>query len=364
MPLHLPHSNLELDEVGGWIGVPNSPPLRALAAGLRQRTGKTIVPITKTSPGNTAASALARSGASKTEEDNIHLDVPLDSQLPGARLSSLTQSIADKGIKDMREPVSLQAAIKDAFSFHPKSPTIWKSIRCRDIGRNIRNILWKSMHGAHRLGKWWLNIPECEERANCVHCGAEETLDHILLECPSPGQSGVWKLTKKESSWPAVLMGTILGSGLAVFKDVSGKPQLALGRLYKILMTESAQVIWKLRCDSVIGREGTPPSTHEVHNRWVKVMNERLEIDVNLTNKLKYGKQHALSPALVLDTWRGTLLDEDTLPDDWLREPGVLVRYNVNAASPFWINAATSMLVPPMLEQPTLSSTTNYWTTG
>jgi ribonuclease HI len=260
--------------------------------------------------------------------------------LPGARLSSLTQSIAYKGIKEMREPVSrkktdeivkgVQAAVKDAFSFHPKSPTIWKSIRHRDIGRNIRNFLWKSMHGAHRLGKWWLNIPECEERANCVHCGAEETLDHILLECPSPGQSEVWKLaeqlwTKKESSWPAVSMGTILGSGLAIFKDDSGKPRPALARLYKILMTESAHVIWKLRCDSVIGREGTPPSTHEVHNRWVKVMNERLEIDVNLTNKLKYGKQHALSPALVLDTWCGTLLDEDTLPDDWLREPGVLV---------------------------------------
>ncbi|KAJ7891129.1 hypothetical protein B0H13DRAFT_2234834 [Mycena leptocephala] len=220
----------------------------------------------------------------------------------------------------MSEPVSrkktdeivkgVQAAIKDAFSFHPKSPAIWKSIRHRDIGRDICNFLWKSMHGAHRLGKWWLNIPGCEERATCVHCGAEETLDHILLECPSPSQSEVWKL----ADWPAVSMGTILGSGLAVFKDDSGKPRPALARLYKILMTESAHVIWKLRCDSVIGREGTPPSTHQVHNRWVKVMNERLEID-----------QHALSPALVLDTWRGTLLDEDTLPDNWLREPGVLV---------------------------------------
>ncbi|KAJ7885462.1 hypothetical protein B0H13DRAFT_2235279 [Mycena leptocephala] len=311
--------NLTKWENRGWIGVPNSSPLRALAAGLRQRTGKTTLAITKTSPGNTAALALARSGA--------------NSQLPGAMLSSLTQSIAYKGIKEMREPVSrkktdeivkgVQAAVKDAFSFHPKSPTIWKSIRHRDIGRNIRNFLWKSMHGAHRSGN-------------------EETLDHILLECPSPGQSEVWKLaeqlwTKKESSWPAVSMGTILGSGLAIFKDDSGKPRPALARLYKILMTESAHVIWKLRCDSVIGREGTPPSTHEVHNRWVKVMNERLEIDINLTNKLKYGKQHALSPALVLDTWCGTLLDEDTLPDDWLRETGVLAKKNLILVIHHWI---------------------------
>ncbi|KAJ7840629.1 hypothetical protein B0H13DRAFT_1910644 [Mycena leptocephala] len=253
--------NLTKWEDRGWIDVPNHSPLRALAAGLRQRTGKTTLSITKTSPGNTAAAALARSGASKTEEDNIHLNVALDSQLPGARLSSLTQSIAYKDIKEMREPVSrkktdeivrgVQTAIKDAFSFYPKSPTICKSIRHRDIGRNIRNFLWKSMHGTHRLRKWWLNIPECEERANCVHCGAEETLDHILLECPSPGQSEVWKLaeqfwTKKGPRWPAVPIGTILGSGLALFKDDAGEPQPALAWLYKILMTESAHVIWKL----------------------------------------------------------------------------------------------------------------------
>ncbi|KAJ7919712.1 hypothetical protein B0H13DRAFT_1515080, partial [Mycena leptocephala] len=78
-----------------------------------------------------------------------------------------------------------------------------------------------------------------------------------------------------------------------------------------------------IRC--LIGRGGTPPSTNEVHSRWLKIINERLEIDKNLTNKLKYGKQHALVPSLVLETWSGTLLDEDELPEDWLREPGVLV---------------------------------------
>jgi ribonuclease HI len=156
------------------------------------------------------------------------------------------------------------------------------------------------------------------------------SLEHILLECPSPGQSEIWRLaeelwTKKNPDWPTVSMGSILGSGLARFKDAAGKPQPALARLYKILMTESAHIIWKLRCDSVIGRGGTPPSANEVHNRWLKVMNERLEIDKSLTNKLKYGKQHTLAPSLVLETWGGTLLGEDELPDNWLREPGVLV---------------------------------------
>ncbi|KAJ7739346.1 hypothetical protein B0H16DRAFT_1219399, partial [Mycena metata] len=70
---------------------------------------------------------------------------------------------------------------------------------------------------------------------------------------------------------------------------------------------------------------GVPPTANEVHNRWVKTINGRLEIDINLTNRLKYGKQHAITPSLVLDTWRGTLHRKGELPEDWLREPGVLV---------------------------------------
>ncbi|KAJ7908071.1 hypothetical protein B0H13DRAFT_2233358 [Mycena leptocephala] len=275
----------------GWIGVANNGPLRALAAGLRMRAAKTILLYQNPRP-----------------QGCIHLEVPRDKQLQGAKLSSMTQSMAYRGIKEMHKPVSrpktdenvkiVQEAVKNIFSFHPKSPAIWKSIRHKEIS-------------------YWTNIPECEDRANCVHCGEVESLEHILLECPSPGQNEIWRLaeelwTKKHPDWPTVSMGSILGSGLARFKDAAGKPQPALARLYKILMTESAHIIWKLR-------------SNEVHNRWLKVINECLEIDRILTNKLKYGKQHALAPSLVLETWGGTLLGEDELSDDWLREPGVLV---------------------------------------
>ncbi|KAJ7779935.1 hypothetical protein B0H16DRAFT_1300123, partial [Mycena metata] len=205
-----------------------------------------------------------------------------------------------------------------------------KSIRHKDISRNIRNFFWKSMHSAHRVGKYWEHIPECGDRANCLHCGAEESLQHILLECSSPGQSEIWKLAEKfwkqkYSEWPEMSMGLLLGSSLAIFKDGNGKPQPAKSRLYRILVSESAHVIWKLRCDSVIGRGGVPPTTNEVHNRWIKIINGRLEIDINLTNKVKYGKQQVIPPSLVLETWRGTLHREGELPVDWLREPGVLV---------------------------------------
>ncbi|KAJ6544447.1 hypothetical protein B0H19DRAFT_855345, partial [Mycena capillaripes] len=64
---------------------------------------------------------------------------------------------------------------------------------------------------------------------------------------------------------------------------------------------------------------------NEVHNRWVYTINERLEIDRNLTNSIKFGQQYSLPRHLVLDNWRGTLLDERDLPKDWLKATEVLV---------------------------------------
>jgi hypothetical protein len=75
------------------------------------------------------------------------------------------------------------------YSNTPTAKTIWKSIRNKDITRHIRTFLWKSLHGAHKIGKYWEHIPECEEWATCQHCGVTEDLEHILLHCTLPGQA-------------------------------------------------------------------------------------------------------------------------------------------------------------------------------
>ncbi|KAJ6524024.1 hypothetical protein B0H19DRAFT_972430 [Mycena capillaripes] len=203
-------------------------------------------------------------------------------------------------------------------------------MRHKDITRQICTFLWKSAHGAHRLGKFWTHIPECEERATCHHCDETESLEHVLLHCRRPGQSEIWKLaeklwTKKHPAWPPLSMGSILGCGLAVFTDEKKRPLAATARLYRILITESVYLIWKFRCECVIQRDGEPPTANEVHNRWVYTINERLEIDRNPTNGIKFGQQYSLPRHLVLDTWRGTLLDEGDLPKDWLKATEVLV---------------------------------------
>ncbi|KAJ7202207.1 hypothetical protein B0H12DRAFT_1036051, partial [Mycena haematopus] len=188
----------------------------------------------------------------------------------------------------------------------PTTQTIWKSLRSRDITRQIRTFLWKSVHGAHRIGKFWENIPECEDRAICQHCQETESLDnsiwhprvpnfdHIVLRCTRPGQAQVWKLAqdlwaKKHPNWPPLSLGSILGCGLSIFTDEKNKPVDSTARMYRILISESLYLIWKLRCECVIGRGGEPPTENEIHNRWVHMINERLEIDKNLTNEIKFG---------------------------------------------------------------------------
>jgi len=60
-----------------------------------------------------------------------------------------------------------------------------------------------------------------------------------------------------------------------------------------------------------------------IHNQWLNAVNTALTRDRLLTDKIKFGPL-ALKKQLVLNTWSGLLMDEDSLPDDWTHE-GVLV---------------------------------------
>jgi len=52
--------------------------------------------------------------------------------------------------------------------------------------------------------------------------------------------------------------------------------------LFTILVLESAHLIWKLRCSWIIENGGDLsklPTKDEIHNRWVKSINLRLNFD-------------------------------------------------------------------------------------
>ncbi|KAJ7738442.1 hypothetical protein B0H14DRAFT_3097448 [Mycena olivaceomarginata] len=224
----------------------------------------------------------------------------------------------------------IRGAMENTFGRVVSDADIWKAVSVKDILPRTAQFLWKGIHNALRIGTYWTHIPECGERAKCRDCEVTEDLEHILVGCRSPGQEIIWEAAKtlwleKEAVWPEVSLGTILGCGLAEFRDDKGKNKPGTQRLYRILMSESAYQIWLIRNNRVISRDGAPASEDEIINKWKFSINQRLQVDKSLANRPIRGKRPALAQKLVLETWSGTLDNEDSLPANWLREPRVLV---------------------------------------
>ncbi|KAJ7715666.1 hypothetical protein B0H16DRAFT_1477186 [Mycena metata] len=362
---------LQAREDRGWIGVADRDLLQVLAVELKtvDRDSQEYESV-----GRKEALALAKEGCQRPEEILINLEIDPAQKLRGAKLSTLTQATACAGIKERREPVMrkatenniklIAASVQQIFSYQPTPVEIWKSIRHRDFSRQVKNFLWKSIHSAHRIGIFWKHIPECGERATCNFCNETEDLEHVLIKCKRPGRAQIWALAKdlwlrKHDSWLEPSLGGVLGCGLATFHGKKGKVSLGLARLYRILVSESIFVLWKVRNDTVISRNGEPPPENMIHNKWLQAINLRLTFDRILTNHAKYGKQNSIRSSVVLQTWSSTLLmlefhqksiasvprdrvalglflqlNEESLPGDWIKQPGFLVGIEPKSSHP------------------------------
>ncbi|KAF5375513.1 hypothetical protein D9615_009166 [Tricholomella constricta] len=339
--------NLVAWENKGWIGIANSNILKAIVARLRARKGKckfTKVKGHSGDPGNDGADTLANQGAEKDIEqaDAIDLTIPEGFDLSGAKLAEMTQALLYKGIMELTTVADrrnttilldmVRHTINDNIGDSPSDARIWKSLQDKDISNNISAFMWRTMHDSYRVGEKWSHIPNYEHRAKCQTCNATETMEHILTECPDSGQSTIWLLAqnlwaKKGLPWYEPTVGAQLGCALAVHKNAEGKRLTGATRLYKILMTESTHLIWKIRCEWRIGREADPEKKHttvEIENRWYEAINRRLKFDCLMTDNVRYGRK-AIRSSLVKQTWEGTLNDEPNLPEKWYRTTGVLV---------------------------------------
>ncbi|KAJ7702752.1 hypothetical protein B0H17DRAFT_859263, partial [Mycena rosella] len=95
-------------------------------------------------------------------------------------------------------------------------------------------------------------------------------------------------------------------------------------RLFAIIVSAAWHLIWELRVNRVISSPGIVRMGENIHDLWLKTMNAALTRDQILTNKTWFGPL-LFKKQLVLNTWNGLLMDEDSLPDDWIHEKGVLV---------------------------------------
>ncbi|KAH8978485.1 hypothetical protein EDB92DRAFT_1821511 [Lactarius akahatsu] len=192
------------------------------------------------------------------------------------------------------------------------------------------------MHGTFMIGEFWTNIQEYEYRKWCAVCHEVETMEHILTDCPTESVRLIWDLAREtwphsQDDWPQVDFGTILGCGsLAITPPENrdwqnqaerNRPNLSgPNRLLHILISESAYLIWVLRCERSIQLK--THSVQEIRNRWLRAINERLTNDKIIATRIKRNGAMMMS---VDSTWKAALSREWELPPNWMTDSEVLV---------------------------------------
>lgn len=277
--------NLNRWEETGWIGVSHSNFFKCTVAWLRNRRKPTVLRWVKGHigiEGNEGADMLAGAGAEIPRgPDKMDLRRPPGLMQTGAQLNKVSQRLLYKGIRSRktkakrngtaRNLLRIQEEVSGTFGTEPEDAAIWRLMRSKDISRNIRDFLWKATHNALKVGDFWRNIPGYDDRATCQVCGETDTMEHILTECEAPGREIDWRLAtalwnKKYEGDITPGIGGILGCGLSNFA-LEGKPRKGKNRLYRIIISESAFLVWKMRCERQIG--GRRHSDTEIHNKWV-----------------------------------------------------------------------------------------------
>ncbi|KAH7905212.1 hypothetical protein BJ138DRAFT_984655, partial [Hygrophoropsis aurantiaca] len=213
-------------------GTQNKELFEAAAYQLRRRAAPTTLKWVKGHSGDTGndnADALANLGAQKPTPDILDLHIPPNFKATGAKLQAMTQSIAYQGIRELKTTPQKRTtiinlditrfAINEINDTWESDENIWNSCKNEPLTQKTSQFLYKTIQGAFKIGDFWNRIPNFEIRARCHACQhPDESMEHILLECPSNGQKEIWEYAKhlwngKNTEWPTIKIGTIMGCG-------------------------------------------------------------------------------------------------------------------------------------------------------
>ncbi|KAH9835048.1 uncharacterized protein C8Q71DRAFT_872296 [Rhodofomes roseus] len=319
----------------GWIGISGATYLRALVNRLRQRcavtTFRTPASQEEQSLRNDISDRLQTRWA-RAQQIPVPPTEVSAFKLSGARVAVLTQQIAYKGIRaharTPKRPSTMRTISSVLTHVQNKEEAalealIWRSGRHKDLARPIADFLWKNLHKAYKVGTYWSHIPNYEDRAECKPCGVTENMDHILLKCNADHQDTLWRLTlrllhKKGFTRTSLSYEDILSIGLSPKSNKNSPIREPHLRLRRIAVSETAYLIWKLRCERVIRHEDDPEWRHNIQSviaKWFYTINRRLRLDIWST-KRRFGRLQR-NKNLVLATWTKVLEDELALPEDW-----------------------------------------------
>ena len=330
-------------EARNWVGNQHGDLFRCITAWTRWRQGITTLKWTKGhngTKGNEEADKLAKEGTAKplaSSPDALRAPAK-DLTAQGANLAKLEQKDFYRIIRDKnRIPARtrtermvgrIQACAEDMFGQPPGAEAVWSATKHRDFTRKTRDFLWKSTQHAYKVGEYWTHINGYEGRGICPLCDDQEDMEHILMKCKSKARSTAWRLAndlwaKTDDTKLPANIGDVLGCGLAAF-TTDGKPNDGKSRLYRIIVSETAYLIWKIRNERRI-RDDDGEERHnteeEATTRWRKALNRRLTNDRFLTDTTRFRKR-ALNAELVKRTWTGCLENEEALPQEWYKTRG------------------------------------------
>ncbi len=318
-------------EKRGWLGVSNADLFKETLARLRNRQARTTFKWVKGHDGtigNEEADELAKRGTS--EEGEVVTLAPVNVSLlkNGVSLSELTQRLAYKGIRETKKSgkrkstsATIERVIRELaehLKIKAEEGEIWGGIRNRIVARKVRDFMWKTMHDAMRVGKFWKNIEGYEERGVCKVCGAVDSMEHILMACKVPGQSLIWSmvkdtLTRKGAGNIPLTYGTVLGS-VVIKRDTEGdSKRQEINRLCKILIPEAAYLIWKIRCERVIQNDNKKEKwlpEKAIRAKWLRTMEKRAQMDWAEAAREK-GRKHRKRTS-VEKTWKDVVNETHT----------------------------------------------------
>ncbi|KIK39710.1 hypothetical protein CY34DRAFT_25139 [Suillus luteus UH-Slu-Lm8-n1] len=215
--------------------------------------------------------------------------------------------------------------------------TIWRGYRHKDISKKVQMFLYKMLNNAYCIGDFWSQIPTYEHRAMCQLCrGENDSMEHILTHCTDPVKKTIWDLAKniwpaKYGPWPIPHIGLILGCGTIslpkrpneanTHNTNDNRPLSGASCLLHILISESAYLIWTMRCERTI--RDTAHTEENTRKRWANVIDRRLQLNRAIASKMR---QNTKTTTAVRNTW-SDIINTNTQPlqQDWVTNLEVLV---------------------------------------
>jgi hypothetical protein len=161
-------------------------------------------------------------------------------------------------------------------------------------------------------------------------------MEHILIHCNDPVRTTIWELAKltwptKYGPWPEPHIGLVLGCGTISLPQRTtdnntnapnnNRPLTGASRLLRILISESAYLIWTMRCERTI--RNTAHTEDLTKKRWRNVIDRRLQLDRAIASRTKRNTKTTTS---VKNTWTNVINTTTQPPqEDWVTNLEVLV---------------------------------------